>query len=385
MLSALERGGAGKRIRVLHVVLDLHAGGLERLVGEMVRAGDASRFEYHVLALAFHGRFADGLEGVARLHPVPERRGGSLLWPGPLIHRLKLIAPDVIHTHSGVWIKTAWAAMWAGRPCVVQTEHGRNRPDPWTDRLTDWCASLFTDQVVAVSDVLGEQLRRTVVAHPRRVRVIRNGVNTAEFAPAPDDGALRRELGLGMERPIVGSIGRLEHIKGYDVMVESFALLLKQWAAPNRPALVVAGDGADLEPLRARVAELGLERDIFLLGWRSDLVALLRAFMVFTMTSRSEGTSVSLLEAMSTGRCPVVTDVGGNAAVLGPELGHRLVPSLDPAGIAAGWRVALEQEETRRADGERARVRVETEFSLARMVRSYEEIYLAAERGLLPS
>jgi glycosyltransferase involved in cell wall biosynthesis len=381
VLSGGAGDGAGRRIRVLHVVLDLHAGGLERLVGEMVRAGDASRFEYHILALAFLGRFAAGLEGVARLHPVPARRGGSLLWPAPLMRSLRQIAPDVIHAHSGVWIKTAWAACWAGRPGVVQTEHGRNRPDPWHDRLTDWWASLFTDQVVAVSEVLGDQLRRTVVAHPGRVRVIRNGVNTAEFAPAPDDGTLRRELGLDLERPIVGSIGRLEPIKGYDVMVEAFALVLRQWTAGVRPVLVVAGDGGELESLRARVAELGLERDIFLLGWRSDLVALLRAFTLFTMTSRSEGTSVSLLEAMSTGLCPVVTNVGGNAAVLGPDLAHRLVPSQDPAAIAEGWRVALEQEDARRADGSRARARVEAEFSLAMMVRSYEALYLVASRA----
>ncbi len=376
MLSPTAESGGRRRIRVVHLVLDLHAGGLERLVGEMIRAGDASQFEYHILALAFLGRFAEGLDGVAQLHPVPERRGGSLLWPAPLIDSLREIAPDVVHTHSGVWLKSAWAARWAGAPYLLQTEHGRNRPDPWSDRLTDWCASLFTDQVVAVSDVLGEQLRRTVVAHPKRVTVIRNGVNTQEIARAPDDGVLRHELGLAPERPILGSIGRLEPIKGYDVMVESFALLLQQWTAPVRPALVVAGDGGDLEALRARVAELGLAQDIFLLGWRSDLTAMLRAFTLFTMTSRSEGTSVSLLEAMSAGLCPVVTHVGGNAAVLGEGLTHRLVPSQDPAGIAAGWRAALEQPAARLADGARARVRIEAEFSIARMVRSYEALYL---------
>jgi glycosyltransferase involved in cell wall biosynthesis len=93
------------------------------------------------------------------------------------------------------------------------------------------------------------------------------------------------------------------------------------------------------------------------------------------MSSRSEGTSVSLLEAMSAGLCPVVTDVGGNAAVLGPALRHRLVPPADPEALAMAWRDALVDSDRRTADGAAARQRVKAVYSLEEMVRRYESLY----------
>jgi glycosyltransferase involved in cell wall biosynthesis len=100
------------------------------------------------------------------------------------------------------------------------------------------------------------------------------------------------------------------------------------------------------------------------------------------MSSRSEGTSISLLEAMSAGLCPVVTDVGGNAHVLGPALRHRLVPSESPAALAGGWRSALLDPARRVEDAATARRRVEREFGLRAMVRAYENLYAQREQPL---
>jgi len=306
----------------------------------------------------------------------------SMLWPRALARQLRALAPEVIHTHSGVWYKVARAVGRAAATMpIIHTDHGRNRPDPWQERVVDWIASRNTAVVVAVSDVLADQLRQTVVAYPERVRTILNGVDTEEHAPRPDDGALRAELGLPPDAPIIGSIGRLERIKGYDLLIEAAALLLRDWTGAPAPVLVVAGDGTELEGLQARVGELGLQGRVFLLGWRKDLSSLYRAFTLFTMTSRSEGTSVSLLEAMSSGLCPVVTPVGGNAAVLGPDLAHRLVASLEPADIAAGWRDALRDEAGRVRDAKRGRVRVEARFGLQAMTRAYEALYDAVRPG----
>ncbi|MBA4159828.1 MAG: glycosyltransferase, partial [Gemmatimonadetes bacterium] len=94
--------------------------------------------------------------------------------------------------------------------------------------------------------------------------------------------------------------------------------------------------------------------------------------------SRSEGTSVSLLEAMSAGLCPVITEVGGNAAVLGPDLRHRLVPPEDASALASAWRAALTASRAREADARAARERVKEHFGLQAMVARYQELYLGA-------
>jgi glycosyltransferase involved in cell wall biosynthesis len=219
-----------------------------------------------------------------------------------------------------------------------------------------------------------------VVAHPERVRTILNGVDTELFAPRPDDGSLHRELGLLPSRPIIGSIGRLEFIKGYDIVVEAFRELGSRGPGAESPALVIAGDGSASGELHTRIRRHGLEGDVKLLGWRSDLLRLYSGFTLFTMGSRSEGTSVSLLEAMSVGLCPVVTDVGGNRAVLGPALAHRLVPPEDPIALAAAWRQALADPAGRASDGAAGRRRVEQAYAQSTMIRAYEALY--AEESL---
>src|SRR5207253_4097601 len=116
------------------------------------------------------------------------------------------------------------------------------------------------------------------------------------------------------------------------------------------------------------VRQLGLGRRAFLVGWRQDVEALHAAFTLFTLASRSEGTSVGLLEAMGAGLCPVVTDVGGNAAVLGPSLRHRLVAAENPAALTAAWRDALADPARRAIDGSAARQRVEQFYGLPTMI-----------------
>jgi glycosyltransferase involved in cell wall biosynthesis len=362
-------------------VLDLEAGGLEKLVADIVRGMDRSRFEAHVLALNFLGRHARGLEEFAHLHTARMLGGWSMLWPKRLSEQMREIAPQVVHTHSGVWYKATLAARMAGVPRLVHTDHGRLHPDPWGARFLGGIASRRTDVVVAVSEALALQMARTVVHDASRVVAVPNGVDTQLFRPRPDQGKVRCELGIPADGPVIGSIGRLDPIKDYDVMIEAFARLLAGWTpGVPRPTLIIAGDGPATAPLRELVHARRLEGAVHLLGWRDDVHDLHEAFTLFTMSSISEGTSVALLEAMSAGLCPVVTAVGGNPAVLGNRLRHRMVPPRDPDALTAAWRAAVLEPERRTADGMLARRRVEDAFGLDAMVRRYEAIYLGASR-----
>ena len=370
-----------ERVRVLHVVLDLQAGGLERLVADLVRRVDPVRFENHVLALRFLGRNARGLEAAARLHVAGPLPRWTMFWPRGLIRQIRAIAPDVVHTHSGVWHKASLAARRAGVRRLVHTDHGRVGADRWAERLLDRLAARRTDVVVAVSEALAGQLMGTVVADARRLRVVLNGVDTERFTPRPGRAAVRGELGLDDVTPVLGSVGRFDAVKRYDLMIEAFAGLRATWRTAPAPRLILVGEGPEGARLAALVERHHLQGAVSLLGWRDDIERLVTAFDVFTLSSRSEGTSVSLLEAMSAGVCPVVTDVGGNRAVLGAELGHRLVPEGDARTLTAAWGAALADGQGRRADGAAARRRVQQRFSLDAMVRAYERLYLG-ETGI---
>jgi glycosyltransferase involved in cell wall biosynthesis len=364
-----------RRLRVVHIVKNLNYGGMERVLADIVGGLDRDRFEPHVLALKYLGRFSEGLDRVATLHVAPPMTRWSMLHPAALTGWLRRLAPDVVHTHSGVWYKASLAARRSGVPLVIHTEHGRHLPDPWSSRLVDRLASRRTDWVVAVSEAVAAYLRSRVVADARRVLVIPNGIATAHFARTGDRLRLRSDLGVNPDQLVIGSIGRLQPVKGYDVMLEAFAVLRDRWAGGQRTLLVLAGDGPERAALEAQATRLGISGSVRLLGWRDDIHDLHAAYDLFCLSSRSEGMSISLLEAMAAGLCPVVTDVGGNAEVLGPELADLLAPSEDPSALALACERVL-ADPARRADRARAaQQRVRERFDVSQMVHQYQQLY----------
>ena len=364
-----------RRIRLLHVVQSLNWGGMERVISDLITRTDADRFELHLLCLQYLGRFAEGLDRVAQLHVAEPMTRFSILHPRGLTATIRGIAPDLVHTHSGVWYKASLAARRAGVHSLVHTEHGRRNPDLWSDRLFDGAAARRTDVVVAVSERLTRELPRALRISAAKVVCIPNGIDAEQFKPMPDTGAIRRELGLGPTTPIVGSIGRLEPIKAYDQMVAAFADFARRPGGRDA-VLVLAGEGSTRDAIAEQVRRLELSDRVHLLGWRGDVHDLLSSFSLFSMSSSSEGTSISLLEAMSMGIPPVVTDVGGNAAVLGPALSGNLVPFGQPRALADAWERLLASPSTRDASARAARARVATAFGLDAVASSYEDLYV---------
>lgn len=366
------------KTKVLHVIWNFEYGGLEKVVLDLTSTLDPDRFESHVLTFGRFGDSAHLLENKATTHlAVPQERW-SLVRPKALAAQIRAISADVVHTHSGVWHKATLAARMAGVRLCIHTEHGRKSPDPHLDRFLDGLASYRTDVVVAVSDALETQLK-SIVAKSATVRRIVNGVDTTQFTPGPS--SLRSAVGIASSTPIIGSVGRLEPIKGYDVMLSAWSLLLKHWGFPRPPTLVLVGGGSASASLHRLAHELGIAEHVRFLGYRTDSANCYRAFDVFTLSSHSEGTSISLLEAMSSGVCPVVTAVGGTPAVLGPDLRHRLVPPSDPWLLAQGWMAALTDTSARVRDANLARTRVMETYSLRAMVDQYASLY----EGELPT
>ena len=363
--------GGGRRLRLLHVIQNLNYGGMEKLMADLVRAIDRDRFESHVLTLVYKGRYSREMESFAPVHLAPPMSRLSLIRPAALAGFIRELGPDVVHSHSGVWYKAARAARMAGVPRVLHTEHGR-QPEGFLPRWLDRRAARLTDTVVAVSEPLRGYLVERLQFPEGRIEVVINGVDTEAFKPRPASGALWRELGLRPGQPIIGSVGRLEAVKGYENVIQAFAGLPSE--GPDAPVLVVAGEGAARPALEALIARLGLGQRVFLLGWRDDSTDLLAHFRCFAMGSWSEGTSVSLLEAMASGLPPVVTAVGGNLDVLGPELSDQAVRAGDAAAMTARLRRLLDPVTAAELGGI-ARRRVVAAFGLGAMVERYQRLY----------
>ncbi len=367
-------------MRVTHVVHDLNGGGFESLIAAMARRLADSSVVLSTISLSGREgrvggvirRLLDQYLVMGPMHPV------SMLAPVALARTIAATRPDVVHLHSGVWHKGSLAARRAGVRGVVYTEHGREHFNfSRIARSLDRLASKRTDVVVAVSDRLHRYLVDSLGVSGRRVVTIPNGVDTHEFCPGPAPRAFRASLGLAPDSLVIGSVGRLEPVKAYSRLVEAVARV-RALGTPRPLQCVIWGDGPERPGLEALVRSLGLERDILLPGWTDSPVAAHRTLDVFVLTSISEGTSVSLLEALACGVAPVVTDVGGNGDVLGTALAGQLVPSGDADRLAAALRDMLGDRERRERAGRLGRARVVARYSLDGMIERYLGAYRLA-------
>lgn len=364
-------------LRITQVVFDLEGGGLETLVAALVTRFAGRGATVSVITLG--GRV--GRVG-AEIRPLTDQylvlaplSGFSMVAPVTLVRAIRRTRPDVVHLHSGAWYKPALASRLARVPRVVYTEHGREHFDPPLMRLIDRAAARWTSVVAAVSDRLARYLAEVVGIDASRIRTIPNGVAADRFTPGPAPADLRASLGIAADARVIGSIGRLEEVKAYDRLIAAHARLRREGGYDVPVHLVICGDGSARAGLERQIAELGVADTVRLPGWTDRPVDYYRLFDVFALTSRSEGASVSLMEAMACGAVPVVTDVGANAELLGPELADQVVAQADPNTLMRVLERTV-REPTRRADlAARARRRVLERYTLDGMVAAYDRLY----------
>jgi glycosyltransferase involved in cell wall biosynthesis len=190
------------------------------------------------------------------------------------------------------------------------------------------------------------------------VRTVHNGVPEQVDTPGP---ALR-------DGPVIGSLGRLDEQKGFDVLIRALAEL------PTARAVIV-GEGPERGALEALAREVGVAERLELVGWRDDARAWLGSFDVFVLPSRLEGFPLAVVEAMLAGTPVVATDVASvSEAVLHGRTGLLVRPD-DPAALAAAIGELLGDHDRGRALAGAARERAHERFTSAQMVRSYMGIY----------
>ncbi|NNE35814.1 MAG: glycosyltransferase, partial [Rhodothermales bacterium] len=159
---------------------------------------------------------------------------------------------------------------------------------------------------------------------PERVEVIYNGIERPPLLEADVRRELRASLGFAKDEFVVGSVGRLDPIKNYGLLVESIAKVRR--SRKNVRGMIV-GDGPEFDNLCARIKAAGVSEQVVLTGFRNDARQLVQCLDLFVLSSFSEGTSVALLEAIACGIPVLVTSVGGNLEVVSDGSSGWVVPS----------------------------------------------------------
>jgi len=256
-----------------------------------------------------------------------------------LIRLIRRERPDIVHTHTAKAGLLGRLAAWlCGVPIIVHTFHGHvfhgyfGRVKTSLFIVLEQIVGLFTTAILTVSDKLRDELIQYRIAPAEKIKVISLGLDLAPIASAPrGSGGLRRSLGLDDSTPLVGIVGRLVPIKNHALFLSAAAQVAG--AMPDTH-FVIVGDGELRGDLERQAGALGLSDKARFMGWRRDLPAIYADLDVVALTSRNEGTPVSLIEAMSSGASVVATAVGGVPDILQNGALGKLVGSDDAAGLA---------------------------------------------------
>lgn len=338
------------------------------LAGGLVERGHEVHISARPDSPAWHHFAATG----ALMSDARVRGTGDLLSASRFALWLRRVAPHAVLFTSWrrLWIAAA-AARAAGVPNRVMRFGGRHYVPPgWRGAHYRHALVRLVHRVYANSALVRDHLIDTVPGlRPDRVHLVPNGIEPSQPPPAP----LRARLGLPADAPIVTGVGGLVHLKGFDLLIRACAPL-------ERAQLVICGGGIEEERLRDLARALGADARVHLLGPCDDVPAILAAADVFVLSSRTEGFSVALLEAMRAGLPIIATDVGGVRDALCDEDGTARAGWVVPAGDAAALNAALADvlrhpgSDAVRARASEARRRVVERYTVDRMVDGVERV-----------
>jgi glycosyltransferase involved in cell wall biosynthesis len=280
----------------------------------------------------------------------------------------------VLHCHQySPFVYGRIAKLWRPHLGLVYTEHGRlsDAPPSWKRQLVNPLLSQFDGAIVAVSDDLRQYMNRS--RFPRsRVGVVRNGIEITPLPQPVDRRRARQVLGIGNDTFVIASVARLDPVKDFQSMLDAYADVRK--SLPQSRLLLI-GDGPERAALVERASRPDLAGSVDFLGMRNDVRALLPAADLYVNSSISEGVSITILEAMAAGVPVVATSAGGTPEVLADGMAGVLVPTRNSARLGQAI-VALAKDPSARARlAILGRRRVESSFTVQRMVAEYVQLY----------
>ena len=219
-----------------------------------------------------------------------------------------------------------------------------------------------TVRYIAVSEYLKDKMTKSGL-HKNKITLVYNGLEFTKPNARPH------------KRLIIGSVGRLHPVKGYDLLINAFALLKNK-----RLRLKIAGAGDELNNLKNLAQDVGVADRVEFVGFVKNINEFLDTIDVYVQSSRSEGFGLSVIEAMSQSLPVVVTPAGSLSEIVTSGKTGYISANFEPNSIATAISQAVENYEDSKKIGENARNFVIKNFEIKQWIRNTEKVYKEASR-----
>ncbi len=218
------------KINVLHLLLSLETGGMERFVFEHCLEIDKDKYNVSVCCIDRLGGFYQSLvENDIKVDLLQKNQTHfDYVFPLKLKKYIKKNNIHILHIHSGAFFHGSVAGFLARTPGIIYTEHGRNLVEPKIIFLLDKISSVLADRIVTVSPDLKKYLIEKIKLPEQKISTIINGINSDCFRPREKSKKLLDDLGINSDCKIVGAVGRLAHIKDHATLIKAYRKVLEK-------------------------------------------------------------------------------------------------------------------------------------------------------------
>lgn len=377
--------------KIFYLITKGNFGGAQRYVYDLatnlpsehfeatVIVGEGGELEKHLKTAGIKTQKIDGL--IRDVSLINEWR---VFWQ--LIKIFKEEKPDIIHLNSSkIGVLGALAGRLTGVRKIIFTGHGWafNEDRPWWQKMAiyklHWLTVILSHTTIAVSEKTKDQLAHMPFTKNKFI-VIHNGLSPVNYLPRE---TAREELaqriwkkGFDLESLnkvlIIGTVAELHKNKGVDFLIQAINQIKNK--LPN--ALVwIIGDGEQKDNLRELIKEHKLKDHVFLLGKIDDAKKYLKAFDIFTLTSRTEAFPYVILEAGQAGLPIIASTVGGIPEVISDFNLGMLVRPGNIKEIKLALNRLIDNSSERTLFGKNIAKKINKDFSIGKMVKETIKLY----------
>jgi len=297
---------------------------------------------------------------------------------------IKKEKPDIIHTHTAkAGTLGRLASLFAGNAVRVHTFHGHSLEQYFSKAQNAAFSSIerflgrFTDKIIAISQTQFEELSgKYRIAEREKFSVIELGLDLGKLftISAGCAGKFRKEYNISEDELLIGIIARLVDIKNHVFFLDVVKMIEKE-SREKKYRFVIVGDGQLKESLIAYTEQLGIKDLVIFTGWQRDTAEIYRALDIVALTSKNEGTPVSLIQALASARPAISTDAGGVRNVVLDGKNGYVVKQNDVNTYAKKLLDLAGDKDKRIKFGLAGREYVREKFSTKRLVNDLEKLY----------
>ncbi len=365
------------KYKILHIVDSFGLGGAQEVIMNLLKFRDKTTFHCEVAALHGIGPYFEKIKKLeVPTYSLSPNKFLPLYIPN-LIRLMKGGKFDVCHCHliaSNIIAKPL--AALSGVPVRINHDHC-NDQYRYKERLrlfADKITNKFSTHIIAVCSSTKDFLIKHEHIAPEKINIVINGVDAERFYPQPEkrQNALEK-WNLPDSKIIIAGVGRLRYQKNFHLFLKVAAQVLKQ---TKNVHFVIAGDGPDEHDLKQLARKLHISHHVSFLGFVDDVTTLYPGVDVFLLTSRFEGTPMTVLEAMAC-KIPIVAPaIDGIAEMLEDNNTAFLFPHSNNGQIVTKLLTLIQNPQLAKDVAENAWKKVQSQYSATSMTKQVESIYL---------